>query len=556
MSNYTKATNFATKDALTSGNPLKTLSGTELDDEFNAIQTASATKANIASAQLTGIPVAPTAASGTSTTQLATTAFVTAVDVLKAPLASPALTGVPVAPTAAADTNTTQLATTAFVTTEANLKADLAGAAFTGAITTTSTFDGRDVAADGVTADAALPKAGGAMTGNITGLTALDVAGTVTADGLVVDGQLDIESGASLGSGLNVNRTGHPSYGVITGGTDSVYHTIKPNGGSHKTYMKVSDDNDISFYEDTGTTAKFFWDASAERLNIGALYLGEIASGWDKIHSTGANGFRLQTSGGDTYFDSSGNVLVGKTSADSGAVGFQVLSSGKIAATVSGAESARFVRNGSDGEIVRLVKDGTSVGSIVAYFGDMKIGTGDTGVVFGDGQDAIYPAPVSTGGSRDAAIDLGLSTARFKDLYLSGGVYLGGTGAANKLDDYEEGTWTPAIDGGTLTITSVGTATYTKIGRSVTVQCFLTLNNNGSSDYLVFSGLPFNGVTNQYYTGVFTHEAGADTASTMYVRSNGPSTNVLVYKGDATQVTQTDADGSWIIFSLTYQTDA
>jgi hypothetical protein len=41
----------------------------------------------------------------------------------------------------------------------------------------------------------------------------------------------------------------------------------------------------------------------------------------------------------------------------------------------------------------------------------------------------------------------------FKDLYLSGGVYLGGTGAANLLDDYEEGTWTPAF-------TNIGTGTY------------------------------------------------------------------------------------------------
>ena len=41
----------------------------------------------------------------------------------------------------------------------------LAGGAMTGAITTNSTFDGRDVAADGATADAALPKAGGTMSG-------------------------------------------------------------------------------------------------------------------------------------------------------------------------------------------------------------------------------------------------------------------------------------------------------------------------------------------------------------------------------------------------------
>ena len=43
----------------------------------------------------------------------------------------------------------------------------------------------------------------------------------------------------------------------------------------------------------------------------------------------------------------------------------------------------------------------------------------------------------------DNSHDLGAGGARWKDLYLSGGVYLGGTGSANKLDDYEEGTWTP-----------------------------------------------------------------------------------------------------------------
>jgi len=64
---------------------------------------------------LTGIPVAPTAAPGTNTTQLATTAFVVAADTLKANLASPTFTGIPAGPTATVDTNTTQFATTAFV---------------------------------------------------------------------------------------------------------------------------------------------------------------------------------------------------------------------------------------------------------------------------------------------------------------------------------------------------------------------------------------------------------------------------------------------------------
>lgn len=68
----------------------------------------------IASPALTGTPTAPTAAGGTNTTQVATTAFVAT---SFAPIASPTFTGTPAAPTASAGTSTTQIATTAFVTT-------------------------------------------------------------------------------------------------------------------------------------------------------------------------------------------------------------------------------------------------------------------------------------------------------------------------------------------------------------------------------------------------------------------------------------------------------
>lgn len=78
MSNYVKSTNFATKDNLSSGNALKIVKGTELDTEFNNIATAVATKADTASPTFTGTPLAPTASFGTSTTQIATTAFVQA----------------------------------------------------------------------------------------------------------------------------------------------------------------------------------------------------------------------------------------------------------------------------------------------------------------------------------------------------------------------------------------------------------------------------------------------------------------------------------------------
>lgn len=113
MSNYAKLTNFASKDSLASGNPLKVIKGTEIDDEFEAIETSIATKTDAASPTFTGTPLAPTAAAATNTTQIATTAFV------QLQKASPAFTGTPTAPTAASGTNTTQIATTEFVQSEA-----------------------------------------------------------------------------------------------------------------------------------------------------------------------------------------------------------------------------------------------------------------------------------------------------------------------------------------------------------------------------------------------------------------------------------------------------
>ena len=77
MANYLKATDFGAKDALISGDPNKIIKGTEINDEFDSIQTAVNSKANINSPTLTGTPSAPTAAAGTNTAQIATTAFVT-----------------------------------------------------------------------------------------------------------------------------------------------------------------------------------------------------------------------------------------------------------------------------------------------------------------------------------------------------------------------------------------------------------------------------------------------------------------------------------------------
>jgi hypothetical protein len=85
LTDYTKATNFASKDSLSSGNSLKIVKGTEIDTEFNSIATAVATKADLSGPTFTGTPTLPTGTIGVtqsssdSSTKLATTAFVQAV---------------------------------------------------------------------------------------------------------------------------------------------------------------------------------------------------------------------------------------------------------------------------------------------------------------------------------------------------------------------------------------------------------------------------------------------------------------------------------------------
>jgi hypothetical protein len=78
MADYNKATNFTAKDTLPTGNAGKIVKGAEIDTELNAVSNAIASKADINSPTFTGTPAAPTASAGTNTTQLATTAFVTA----------------------------------------------------------------------------------------------------------------------------------------------------------------------------------------------------------------------------------------------------------------------------------------------------------------------------------------------------------------------------------------------------------------------------------------------------------------------------------------------
>ena len=192
--------------------------------------------------------------------------------------------------------------------------------------------------------------------------------------------------------------------------------------------------------------------------------------------------------------DSSGNVLVGTTSTTP-ATG---TSSGNLISSIgrnqfsSNSDTLELNRHGSDGIILSLRKDGTRVGSIGAEGGDLIVGTNDTGVQYCDSLDSIRPWNTSTNSARDGSIDLGTGNVRFKDLYLGGGLYVGGTAAANKLDDYEEGDWTPGYTANSGTPTyNVRAGSYTKVGRQVTVTGAVSGARGSLSGDVSISGLPF-----------------------------------------------------------------
>jgi hypothetical protein len=200
----------------------------------------------------------------------------------------------------------------------------------------------------------------------------------------------------------------------------------------------------------------------------------------------------------------SGNLLVGKTNdADSGD-GVRIRSDGLLQATRSNADPLSVNRASSDGDIAVFRKDGSAVGSIGTLGGVAYMNSGDVGFSLDWGSDQIKPRQAN-GANRDAAIDLGASASRFKDLYLSGGVYLGGTGSANKLDDYEEGTWTPTMAGYSgVTYGNTRVGYYTRVGRMVMANFEMEITSIGTyTGNSHIGGFPFSaGISNTAACGV------------------------------------------------------
>jgi hypothetical protein len=235
------------------------------------------------------------------------------------------------------------------------------------------------------------------------------------------------------------------------------------------------------------------------------------------------------------------------------------LPEGDVGVTRDGSHALLLNRLTSDGDIALFRKDGTTVGSIGTQAGRLVIGSGDTGLRMAADLNNIVPWNTTTNLLSDSAIDLGGVTQRFKDLYLSGGAYLGGTAAANKLDDYEEGSWTPSLNYGTV---SAIDCIYTKIGNTVHVSGALAdFSDYTTTEDVIISGLPFTSAGSSTAIGaVMYRDVSLSTIADLnaYVGSN--SSNVRFYSsrndGAAWAVLQYnnfDSGLGDLYFSITYR---
>ena len=245
--------------------------------------------------------------------------------------------------------------------------------------------------------------------------------------------------------------------------------------------------------------------------------------------------------------DSSENVMVGTTNSNIGSSsteeGIVLNSASTIAATRSGNVSAVFNRLTTDGDIISLRKNGSTIGTIGVIDSNNTYfhgASGHGGIAYGT--NSIIP--FKEGAYADSAISLGQSNSQFKNLYLSGGIQFD---PSAKLGDYEEGDWTPTPNSGSF---SASGGKYTKIGRVVTLNFDITVGTGGGSQII----LPFSSATttasaiytsNQNFAAGRTAFYGVAAGVYMYFRVTGDNVSFA---------TQTLDVGANIHASITYHT--
>ena len=319
----------------------------------------------------------------------------------------------------------------------------------------------------------------------------------------------------------------------------------------------------IGFSCDSQYNSNFF----TTRGHRGNIIAGDLSGNLQFLQVTSASATN-QTAVERMRIDSSGNLLVGKTAASFGTAGVAVFGSGEIDITNTNEAPLFLNRLGSDGVIQYFYKSGTAVGSISTYGGLIQIGQGNANLKFSNAADAITPANGS-GSNNDNAVDLGATAARFKDLYLAGGVNFSANANAGGmtselLDDYEEGTWTPVIkaigtggNNATYTIANPG-ATYTKVGRLVTVHTYISginINAITGGTYITLHGFPFQATNYADFTIAYKSGNWSTSGNIIggYVQSGASYVFFMRANGAEAQQGSTDVTLTHAMINITYQ---
>lgn len=338
-----------------------------------------------------------------------------------------------------------------------------------------------------------------------------------TNDKFVLSGTLQLDDGTVSAPALTFNsdtnmgiyRGGTDILKFVTAGTDAITIDASQNvgiGTSPATILHIKESSPIFTQETTGNVTTGGVAYQQVKDVSGSSVFTQGFAGLANCYQFGtsiSNGFMRFLTGSAAErmrIDASGNLLVGKTNTSFSNAGVRILPTGNIYPVADGSAPLEINRLSSDGDIVKIYKDGSTVGSIGTNSSYMVIGSPvGGGAYLLIGNSLIHPA-TSIGGTNDNVIDIGGSGNRFKDLYLSGGVVFGdaggsGTSTSNKLDSYEEGTFTPGLidSGGGLganLTTQVGQ--YTKVGNLVTFALRINGDARTSTNNQVYiTGLPF-----------------------------------------------------------------